>query len=160
MLNFNTLYEAYAEEVFRFAFWLSGNRTWAEDITSETMIRAWTHFRPIRTETLKAYLFTIARNYYLGQLRKENRLVELDEDYLDPAHTPEILIEHLDEIHRARVFLLTLPECDRSAFVLRVQLNTPYAEIARVLEISETAARVKVHRTRKKLTLSRIDPED
>jgi RNA polymerase sigma-70 factor (ECF subfamily) len=160
MLNFNKLYETYAEEVFRFAFWLSGNRIWAEDITSETMIRAWTHFRPIRTETLKAYLFTIARNYYLGQMRKENRLIELDEELMDPSHVPDRLIEYLDEIHRARVFLLSLPECDRAAFVLRVQLNTPYAEIARVLEISETAARVKVHRTRKKLTLSRIDPEE
>lgn len=160
MLTFNQLYETYAEEVFKFSFWLSGNRIWAEDITSETMIRAWTHFRPIRTETLKAYLFTIARNYYLGQLRKENRLVELEEDFLDPAQLPELLIEHLDEIQWVRGFLLTLPECDRAAFILKVQHNTPYAEIARVLQISETAARVKVHRTRKKLTLSRIDPED
>jgi RNA polymerase sigma-70 factor (ECF subfamily) len=159
MLTFNQLYETYAEEVFRYAYWLSGNRAWAEDIASETMIRAWTHFRPIRTETLKAYLFTIARNYYLGQLRKENRLVELEEELLDPAHLPEILIEHLDEIHQARAFLLTLPECDRTAFILRVQLNTPYAEIARVLQVSETAARVKVHRVRKKLTISRVVSE-
>jgi len=160
MLTFNQLYEAYAEEVYRFAFWLSGNHQWADDITSETMIRAWTHFRPIRTETLKAYLFTIARNYYLGQLRKENRLVDLDEEILDPVQVPDTLIEHLDEIHQARKFVLTLPECDRTAFILRVQHNTPYAEIARVLEISESAARVKVHRTRKKLTISRINPED
>ena len=160
MLTFNQLYESYAEDVFRFAFWLSGNQIWAEDITSETMIRAWTHFRPIRTETLKAYLFTIARNYYLGQLRKEKRLVELDEEFLDPAHLPDVLVEHLDEIQRVRVFLLSLPECDRTAFILRVQHNTPYAEIARVLQISEAAARVKVHRARKKLTISRINPED
>lgn len=160
MLTFNQLYESYAEEVFRFAFWLSGNRTWAEDITSETIIRAWTHFRPIRTETLKAYLFTIARNYYLNQLRKEKRLVELDEELMDPAHVPDTLIEHLDEIQRARVVLLSLPECDRTAFILRAQHNTPYIEIARVLQISESAARVKVHRARKKLTISRISPED
>jgi RNA polymerase sigma-70 factor (ECF subfamily) len=160
MLTFNQLYESYAEDVFRFAFWLSGNQNWAEDITSETMIRAWTHFQPIRTETLKAYLFTIARNYYLGQLRKEKRLVELDEEFLDPANLPDILIEHIDEIQRVRDFLLSLPECDRTAFILRVHQNTPYAEIARVLQISETAARVKVHRTRKKLTTNRINPED
>ena len=160
MLTFNQLYESYAKDVFRFAFWLSGNRTWAEDITSETMIRAWTHFQPIRTETLKAYLFTIARNYYLGQLRKENRLVDLDDQILDPAQAPDILIEHLDEIHRTRNFLLSLPECDRTAFILRVQLETSFAEIARVLQITETSARVKVHRARKRLTISRIDPED
>jgi RNA polymerase sigma-70 factor (ECF subfamily) len=160
MLTFNQLYDSYAKDIFRFAFWLSGNQKWAEDITSETIIRAWTHFRPIRTETLKAYLFTIARNYYLNQLRKEDRLVELDEEFLDPAHAPETLIEQLDEIQQARTFLLSLPECDRAAFIMRVQHNTPYIEIARVLQISEAAARVKVHRTRKKLTISRIDPEE
>ena len=160
MLTFNQLYETYAEEVFRFAYWLSGNQSWAEDITSETMIRAWTHFRPVRTETLKAYLFTIARNYYLGQLRKENQLVELDEDFLDPGHVPDLLIEHLDEIRRVRTFLLSLPECDRASFILRVQHNTPYAEIARVLKISTSTARVKVHRIRKKLTIASLYPED
>jgi len=160
MLTFNQLYETYAEDVFRFAYWLSGNRHWADDITSETFIRAWTHFRPIRTETLKAYLFTIARNYFLGQMRKENRIVDLDEGLPDPGLVPDIKVEILDEIHKARKYLQTLPECDRTAFILRVQHDIPYTEIARVLKISESTARVKVHRTRKKITVNRIDSED
>lgn len=160
MLTFNQLYETYAEDVFRFAYWLSGNRHWADDITSETFIRAWVHFRPIRTETLKAYLFTIARNYFLGQMRKENRIMDLDEGLPDPGLVPDIKVEILDEIHKARIYLQTLPECDRTAFILRVQHDIPYAEIARVLKISESAARVKVHRTRKKITVNRIDSED
>ncbi len=40
MLTFNQLYETYAEDVFRFAYWLSGNRHWADDITSGTFVRA------------------------------------------------------------------------------------------------------------------------
>ena len=41
MLTFQDLYETQAAEVFRFAFWLSGDYAEAEDITSETLIRAW-----------------------------------------------------------------------------------------------------------------------
>lgn len=160
MLTFNQLYETYAEDVFRFAYWLSGNRHWADDITSGTFVRAWVHFRPIRTETLKAYLFTIARNYFLGQMRKENRIIDLDEGLPDPDLVPDIKVEILDEIHKTRVYLQTLPECDRTAFILRVQHDVPYAEIARVLKISEPSARGQVHRTRKKLTMSRINPEE
>ena len=66
MLNFKDLYESYAAEVYRFAIWLAGDSSEAEDITSETFIRAWAHNSEICTETLKAYLFTIARNIYLG----------------------------------------------------------------------------------------------
>jgi len=47
--------------------------------------------------------------------------------------------------------LHTLSEVDRSAFVMRVQYDLDYAEIARVLQISEGAAKVKVHRVRKHL---------
>lgn len=160
MLTFNKLYESHAQDVFRFAMWLSGSRIMADDITSETFIRAWTHFRPIRTETLKAYLFTIARNYYLGQMRKEKRIVDLDDGVPDPVLLPEAKVELLDEIKQVQTFLQTLPECDRSAFILRVQHNIPYAEIARIMEISESAAKVKIHRARKKLTLNRISSED
>jgi len=103
MLTFNQLYETYAEDVFRFAYWLSGNRHWADDITSGTFVRAWVHFRPIRTETLKAYLFTIARNYFLGQMRKENRIIDLDEGLPDPDLVPDIKVEILDKIHKTRI---------------------------------------------------------
>ena len=39
MLSFEELYESYAPEVYRFAFWLAGNSFEAEDITSETFIQ-------------------------------------------------------------------------------------------------------------------------
>ncbi len=151
MLKFHELYESYASEVYRFALWLSGSKQWAEDITSETFIRAWVHYRPIRTKTLKAYLFTIARNYYLGQLRKEKRVVDLNEEYPDPAPEPDQIVESLLKIKQVQGFLQTLPEIDRAAFILRVQHELPYAEIARVLELSVSATKVKVHRVRKKL---------
>ena len=54
---------------------------------------------------------------------------------------------------------MTLPEIDRAAFVLRVQHELSYAEIARILELSLTAAKVKVHRVRKKLLATRVDKE-
>jgi RNA polymerase sigma-70 factor (ECF subfamily) len=56
-------------------------------------------------------------------------------------------------------FLQSLPEVDRAAFVLRVQHELSYAEIARVLELSLSAAKVKVHRVRKKLLAACVDKE-
>ncbi len=42
--------------------------------------------------------------------------------------------------------LQQLSETDRAAFILRIQYELPYAEIARILAILEAAAKVKVHR--------------
>ena len=159
MLNFQDLYEAYAPDVYRFAFWLAGDDAEAGDITAETFIRAWTHRNGIRTETLKAYLFTIARNLFLRRQSKRQRQVALEDAYPDPAPGPDKQVEGRLELLRVRQFLQTLPEIDRAAFVLRVQHELPYAEIARILELSLTATKVKVHRVRKKLLATCVDEE-
>jgi len=160
MLKFEELYVGYSPDVYRFANWLSGNSKDAEDITSETFVRAWINFSTIRTETLKAYLFTIARNIYLESLRKNRDHIELDETHTDPHPRPEKMFEHQSELDQVRTVLLTLPEIDRSAFVMRVQYDLPYAEIGRVLQLSENAVKVKVHRVRKKLFDARLEKEN
>lgn len=159
MLNFHNLYESYAPDIYRFAFWLAGDAVEAEDITSETFIRAWVRKSTIRTETLKAYLFTIARNVYLEHQRKRKRQVTLEDVHTDPSPGPDRLLESQLELQRVIKILQDLHEIDRTAFILRVQQELPYAEIARVLCISLTSAKVKVHRVRKKLLTDRIERE-
>ena len=159
MLDFQSLYKSYAPEVYRFAFWLAGNSLEAEDITSETFVRAWVNRSTIRTETLKAYLFTIARNLFLEQQRKSKREVTLDDVHTDPAPGPDAAVESQLELERVQGVLRAIPECDRTAFILRVQHELPYAEIARVLGLSLSSAKVKVHRVRKKLLTTRLHRE-
>lgn len=155
MLSFEDIYISYSPEVYRFSMWLSGNTIDAEDITAETFTRAWMNFASIRTETLKAYLFTIARNIYLESKRKQREHDELLETHPDSKTSLEKEVEIRTEIDQIWNTLSTLPEIDRSAFVMRVQHDLSYEEIARVLALSETAAKVKVHRVRKFISASR-----
>jgi RNA polymerase sigma-70 factor (ECF subfamily) len=153
------MYDSYSADVYRFAFSLSGDRFEAEDITSETFVRVWAHVTAIRTETLKAYLFTVARNYFLEQIRKRKRQVILKDVYPDPSPGPEKAATSQSEIFRVERILQSLPEIDRTAFVMRVQHNMPCGEIARVLQISLSATKVKIHRVRKKLLEQSIQKE-
>jgi len=86
MTDFTALYQKHAPEVFRFALYLSGNRSEAEDITSETFVRAWTSSAHIEMATLRGYLFTIARNLFLQGRRKSSRYDAIDEAI--PDHRP------------------------------------------------------------------------
>jgi len=151
MITFEHVYRTYASDVFRFALWMTGDAAQADDITSETFVRAWTSPKRIRTETLKAYLLTIARNYCLEQKRRQKRRIELPADIPDPAPGPDRLTEGKAELDRIRRFLATLPESDAAALILRAQQGLSYEEIARILEIPFSSARVKVHRARKKI---------
>jgi RNA polymerase sigma factor (sigma-70 family) len=69
------------------------------------------------------------------------------------------VVEAQLELQRVNEMLQTFSEVDRTAFILRVQHELPYAEVARVLGLSLAAAKVKVHRVRKKLLADRVREE-
>lgn len=87
-MDFSELYQRYAPDVYRFAFYLTGQSSDAEDITAETFARVWTSPEPLRAATVKAYLFTIARNLYRHARRIQARHVALDEEIMDPSLSP------------------------------------------------------------------------
>ena len=155
-ITFHEIYERHATDVYRYACWLSGSVTDADDITSETFARAWAGRAEIRTETVKAYLFAIARNYYLQANRKSRRMTRLSPAHADPQPGPHELTESCLELVRAMDAVQTLSEMDRTAFLLRVQHDLSYEEISRVLQIPLTTVKVKIHRARLKLAAMKI----
>jgi len=79
MISFHQLYERHWRDVYRFALFLSGNPTHAEDLASDTFVRAWNARGSIRESTVCAYLLTITRNLWRDMKRRESRLVPLDD---------------------------------------------------------------------------------
>lgn len=158
--TFHELYSRYAEDVYRFAHWLTGNADDARDITSETFVRAWTAPEEPRMETVKAYLFTIARNLHRKQWRRQSRLEALDEMLPDMAPSPDEAAAGQEDFRRTSEAFQTLPEIDRTVLLLRAEQELSYAEIATVTGLSVTAAKVKVFRARAKLaTLLNLNRE-
>lgn len=153
------IYEAYSNDVYRYAQWLCGDTAVAEDITSETFARAWAGRDRIRTETVRAYLFTIARNIYLHQRKKNSHIADLPDHLPSYQPTPEQSVAHQMTLAQVMRLLEQHPEIDRSAFLLRVVYDMRYAEIARVLQISVSNAKVKVHRLRLKIAKAQTETE-
>jgi len=156
MITFHEIYERHSRDVYRYAFWLAGSADEADDITSETFARAWAGREEIRTETVKAYLFAIARNIYLRGWRQTKRQTDLNPNHTAPEPAPEQMVESKMELHRAMRVIQSFPEADRAAFLLRVQHELPYEEIARILQLSLTTIKVKIHRARLKLAAHQI----
>jgi len=148
MTDFSALYQQYAPDVYRFALYLSGERGEAEDITSETFVRAWASPTPIAMATVKGYLFAIARNLFLHSRRHGARQVPLDEEPPDTHESAHGQVEQKDELRAVLARLQRLPDADRAALLMRAVDGMPYDEIARILGISLAAAKVKVHRAR------------
>jgi RNA polymerase sigma-70 factor, ECF subfamily len=155
MTDFEALYQKYAQDVFRFALFLSGNRADAEDIASETFVRAWNAPGGIRQSTVKAYLLVIARNCYLQGLRRSGRNSPLDEDFADPRQAPHNSAEQRAELEQVMRELQQLPEVDRAALLMSAAEEMSYEQIAETLGLSLGAVKTKIHRARLKLEQAR-----
>jgi RNA polymerase sigma-70 factor (ECF subfamily) len=155
MTDFEALYQKYAHDVFRFAFFLSGNRADAEDIASETFVRAWNAPGGIRQSTVKAYLLVIARNCYLHGLRRSRRHAPLEQDFADPRQAPHDSAEQRAELELVMRDLQQLAEVDRTALLLSAAVGISYEQIAETLGLSLGAVKTKIHRARLKLDQAR-----
>ena len=155
MTDIEKLYDCYAGDVRRFALYLCGDVVMADEITSDTFVRAWMAADRIRQPTVKSYLFTIARNAYTDLLRRATRHTQLDEKLPDTRISAQTQIEQSAEVRAVLAALQQLPEMDRTVLLMRALDEMPYEEIAETLGIPVVTAKVKVHRARLKLMQTR-----
>jgi len=155
MTDVENLYERYAGDVRRFALYLCGDAAMADEITSDTFVRAWMSADRIRQPTVKSYLFAIARNAYTDLLRRAARYTQLDENMPDTRISAQRQMEESAEVRAVLAALQQLPEMDRTALLMRALDEMPYEEIAETLGITVVTAKVKVHRARLKLMQTR-----
>lgn len=146
--DFTKLYELYASRLFAFVLSLSHSESKAKEITQETFIKVWTSREQIdMNHSFKAYLFAIAHNRLLNELRNQlNRPFSIEE--VDISHietTSENAIERklsLDEFYQALdQAKQKLPPRQRELFELSKEQGLSIAEITTITTISEGAAR-------------------
>ena len=155
MTDIENLYARYAGNVRRFALYLCGDVVMADDITSDTFVRAWMAAGHIRQPTVKSYLFAIARNLYTDLLRRGARHTPLDENMPDRRISAQTQMELSAEVRAVLAALQQLSEMDRTVLLMRALDEMPYEEIAETLGIPVVTAKVKVHRARLKLMQTR-----
>ena len=149
-MNFSELYGRYAQDVHRFALYLCGNQSLAEDLTSETFVRALCGPTDLRLGTVKAYLFAITRNLYRDSVAKRGQTVatvSLPEPY-DPRPDPEVSAQGRQELQNTLRVIQKLPEQQRETLLLALDGDMSYEEIGRILGCSLPAVKVRIHRAR------------
>jgi RNA polymerase sigma factor (sigma-70 family) len=155
---FEALYRSSRDDVYAYAAGLLRDRSAAEEVTSQAFERAWRKRRQIdrRRGTPRAWLFGIARNAALDELRRRSRLAGEPEDPVTPAADPADAAVDRAVLRRA---LDSLSGRERELVVLKYFAGLSNAEIASVTGTSETNAGTRLHRVIEKLRRS-IDEAD
>jgi RNA polymerase sigma-70 factor (ECF subfamily) len=149
--RFTALCRELRPDLFRFAFWLCRDRTLAEDIVQETLLRAWRARDELRDENaLRAWLCTIARREH-ARLYERKRLPVVDIDGL--IEREEVLLGAADdnELLDLRRAIFRLDDDYREPLVLQVLMGYSTEEIARHMGLSTAAVLTRLFRARNRL---------
>ena len=155
---FEALVRATTADTYTLAFRLTGNEEDARDVVQETYLRAYKGIGKFRGDAqFSTWLYRITANCAANQLgrRKRHRHDDLTDDTpiedLSPGVDPSAQAEASNLRERLTVALDDLPPTLRSVVVLRDVYDLPHEAIAAELGISESAAKVRLHRARKQL---------
>ena len=150
-VDFEEVYNLYSKDVFKFCLSLCGSQATAEDITSETFLKA------IKTGdtfegkcSVKVWLCQIAKNTYYDYLRKHKKITEMPTDM--PSES-DFEIELLDKSEALKIHkhLHRLDEPYKEIFSLRVFSELSFADVGEIFGKTESWARVTFHRAKSKI---------
>lgn len=167
---FGDLVRATYDDTYSHALRLVGNADDANDVTQDTYLKAFRYLRGFRGESsIGTWLYRITANsaHSLIARRRRHETSVLHDDAVvsddEPTHDPAGQAELSDLRSRLLVALDALPDKLRSVIVLRDIYDQSHEMIARQLGITESAAKVRLHRARQKLRehlFGAVSPED
>jgi RNA polymerase sigma-70 factor (ECF subfamily) len=155
---FDALVRLTYAETYTLAYRLTGDEEDARDVVQEAYLRAYRGIRRFRGDaTFSTWLYRITANCASSQIvkRAKTRHEELDDEIQvadgRPERDPERVADLSFERERITEALRQLPPRLRAVVVLRDIYDLPHETIAAELGISEAAAKVRLHRARRKL---------
>jgi RNA polymerase sigma-70 factor (ECF subfamily) len=150
--EFSKVYDEYIEKIYRFIFLKVNSQEVAQDLSSETFLRTWEKFRdngsnPI--ENPKAFLYQTARNLVVDYYREKGKFQVMPientflKDSADDLMEKAMINSEFDSIKSA---LSSLKDDYQNVIIWHYLDELSIPEIAKMLDKTEQATRVLLHR--------------
>ena len=149
--RFDELVGVFHQDMYRYAAWLCRDRTIAEDVVQEALLRAWKSLDSLREDAAaKHWLLTIVRRENARYFERK-RLETVDVDNLTPSQQALLAEQPDDQLDDMRDAIYRLDDDYREPLVLQVLMGYSTNEIAELMGLKQGAVLTRLHRARHKL---------
>ena len=149
--RFDELVGVFHQDMYRYAAWLSRDKSIAEDVVQEALLRAWKSLDALREDTsAKQWLLTIVRRENARYFERK-RLETVDIDNLTASQAALLAEQPNDELDEMRHAIYELEDDYREPLVLQVLMGYSTNEIAEQMGLKQGAVLTRLHRARAKL---------
>jgi RNA polymerase sigma factor (sigma-70 family) len=150
--DFVLLINPFKDKLFRIAKRLLVSTEEAEDATQEVLVKLWNKNKSLETyNSVEAMAMTMTKNYCLDQLKSKraNNLKITHTNYTDSQPFLDKQLEDNDSLKWVEKIINQLPEQQKIIIQLRDIEQCEFSEIAKIVDMNETAVRVALSRARK-----------
>lgn len=158
LLAFQKLVRRYKRMVINVCFRLTGDRENAEDVAQEVFFRVYQKAKTFRGRSrLSTWIYRVAVNLSLNYNRNQNNFLQTSDPESRqevPAphfNSPDTILENKEDRKLIKKALDSLPEKQRTAFILHHWEGLSYQEIAEILKSSLSAIESRIHRAKRSL---------
>jgi len=149
--RFDRLVAVYYMDMFRYAAWLCRDRSIAEEVVQEALLRAWKSLDALRdAAAAKQWLLTIVRRENARYFERR-RLETVDIDNLTASQSALLAEASNEELNDLREAIYGLEDDYREPLVLQVLMGYSTNEIAELMGLKQGAVLTRLHRARLKL---------
>ena len=159
-IAFIELINPFKNKVFRLAKRLLTSTEEAEDATQEVMVKLWNKKESLKNyNNVEALAMKMTKNYCLDQLKSKraDNLKIVHSNYTDREPQLDKKLEDSDSLEWVEKIINQLPEQQQILIQLREVEQYEFDEIAKIVNMNETAIRVALSRARKKIRESMIN---
>lgn len=145
---FSNFFKKHAKSLRNFLFYKYGNKDQAEDLVQEAFIKLWQNCASVPIEKAKSYLFTIANNSSLNEIKHQKVVLQYENNFtgLDKTNeNPEYILEEKQFKEKLLNAIENLNETQKVAFLMHRIDGKKYSEIADELNISVKAVEKRIH---------------
>ena len=156
---FERLTDRYKNALYNFVYRYIGDMSAAQEVTQEVFLsiyKAAYRFKEIENAKVSTWIFKIAYNFSMNELKRRKRYLRLLNDNVGEKKMPDRTqalesIENRELIETVMSELSLIPENQRAALLLRVNQELSYREISEVLNVSVSSVEMLIFRARKHL---------
>ncbi len=146
--TFKNFYEQQGEALYNYLYYKSGETGFAEDTVQESFIRLWKNCSKVPLSKAKSFLYTTATNLFRDMLKHKKVQLKFRQRSASTstAEDPSFILEEQEFKEKLEAVINSLPEDQRTVFLMNRIDQLKYREIAELLGVSQKTVEKRMHK--------------
>ncbi|SNY95436.1 RNA polymerase sigma factor [Flagellimonas pacifica] len=152
--TFKQIFDDHSEVIRNFIYYKCRDMQQAEDITQDAFVKLWKNCKKVVFGKAKSFVMKVAQNAFFNEVAHEKVVLKYNASAsIKKAFTesPEFLLEEKEFMEKLQRSISSLPEKERTVFLLSRKDKKTYREIAEIVGITQKAVERRMHLALQKL---------